>query len=34
MESSPFWYKMENKQLSDWRPVEMSIIDGQAVHGP
>lgn len=28
MESSPFWHKTENKQLSNWRPVEMSVIDG------
>lgn len=34
MESSPFWHKTENKQLSSWRPVEMSVIDGQAADGP
>lgn len=34
MESSPFWHKTENKRLSNWRPVEMSIIDGQAADGP
>lgn len=34
MESSPFWHKTENKRLSDWRPVEVSIIDGQAADGP
>lgn len=34
MESSPFWHKTENKRLSNWRPVEMSVIDGQAADGP
>ena len=33
MESSPFWHKTVSKQLSNWRPVEMSIIDGQAADG-
>lgn len=34
MESSPFWHKTENKQLSSWRPVEVSVIDSQAADGP
>lgn len=33
MESSPFWHKTENKQLSSWRPVEVSVIDSQAADG-
>lgn len=31
---SPFWHKTENKPLSNWRPVEMSIVDGQTADGP
>lgn len=33
MKSSPSWHKTENKRLSNWRPVEMSIVGGQTADG-